>query len=91
MGGLVAESTERLAWIQLPTDEEVRAQQQPGPRHPYDFGYVAGMTRLRMAHDRIGPAFGALFRAIMFEPGHLNRTEREMVAAVAAAAQDCHY
>jgi len=27
----------------------------------------------------------------MFEPGHLSRQEREMVAAVAAAAQDCQY
>jgi AhpD family alkylhydroperoxidase len=27
----------------------------------------------------------------MFVPGHLSRAEREMVASVAAAAQDCHY
>jgi AhpD family alkylhydroperoxidase len=32
-----------------------------------------------------------LLRQIMFEPGNLNRQEREMVAAVASAAQDCYY
>ena len=44
-----------------------------------------------MAHQGIAPFFGALFGRIMFEPGALTRREREMVAAVAAAAQDCHY
>ncbi len=49
------------------------------------------MGRLLSAHKEIGPAFGQLFRTIMFQPGHLSRQEREMVAAVAAAAQDCRY
>ena len=44
------------------------------------------------AHPRIGPKFQALFAEIMFVPqGALDRREREMIAAVAAAAQDCHY
>jgi len=63
----------------------------PAGSHPYDFGFVTGMQRLIMSHMRFAPFFGALFRQIMFEPGRLNRSEREMVAAVAAAAQDCHY
>ena len=49
------------------------------------------MTRLILAHPRIGRAFAALFAQIMFAPGHLERREREMIAAVAAAAQDCRY
>jgi alkylhydroperoxidase/carboxymuconolactone decarboxylase family protein YurZ len=49
------------------------------------------MMRLVAAHERIAPFFGALFQQIMFAPGHLDRREREMIAAVAAAAQDCHY
>jgi len=59
--------------------------------HPYNLGYVAAMGRLITAHPDIGPAFGRLFAAVMFAPGELSRREREMVAAVAAAAQDCHY
>jgi alkylhydroperoxidase/carboxymuconolactone decarboxylase family protein YurZ len=79
------------AWIALPGEAELRAQMAPGTRHPYDFGTLAPMMRLIRAHDRIGPAFGRLFAEVMFAPGALDRREREMVAAVAAAAQDCHY
>jgi alkylhydroperoxidase/carboxymuconolactone decarboxylase family protein YurZ len=82
----------REAWVRIPSEEERRAQLPPGaPASAYDFGFIPAMALLQAAHDKIGPAFGALFRQIMFEPGHLNRQEREMVAAVAAAAQDCYY
>jgi alkylhydroperoxidase/carboxymuconolactone decarboxylase family protein YurZ len=83
--------TERDAWVALPTEEEIRAQFPAGARHPYDFGFLGAMARLSRAHPRIGAAYGPLFRAIMFEPGSLSRREREMIAGVAAAAQDCHY
>ena len=86
------QSSVREAWVQIPTEEEMHAQLPPGTTaSPYEFGFILAMARLRAAHDKIGPAFSALFRQIMFEPGHLSRQEREMVAAVAAAAQDCHY
>ena len=62
-----------------------------GSGHPYDFGFVPAMVRLVAAHDGIAPFFGALFQQIMFAPGSLERREREMIAAVAAAAQDCRY
>ena len=81
----------RQAWIDLPSDEAVQAMMPADRRHPYDFGFVAGMTRLVRAHPRIGPALGALFNQVMFVPGLLDRREREMIAAVAAAAQDCTY
>jgi len=78
------------AWVKLPESGAV-AHAAGRENHHYDFGYVAGMSRLIMAHPRIAPAFGALYASIMFGPGALTRAEREMVAAVAAAAQDCHY
>ena len=77
------------AWVAMLSEAEVRARL--GSRPLYDFGFVPAMTRLIMAHDRIAPLFGALFFQIMFAPGSLDRREREMVAAVASAAQDCHY
>ncbi len=77
------------AWVALPSEAEVRAM-MPGDG-PYDFGFLPAMARLILAHDMIGPTFGALFGQIMFGPGHLERREREMIAAVATAAQDCHY
>ncbi len=93
----MAERTVQGAWVALPSDEQIGAMQPPGAAaspgvaRGYDFGFVAGMSRLLMAHDRLGPLFRQLFRELMFGPGHLDRREREMVAAVAAAAQDCHY
>jgi alkylhydroperoxidase/carboxymuconolactone decarboxylase family protein YurZ len=74
--------------VELPPEEEIRARM---PGHPYDFGFFPAMGRLIAAHPEIGDAFGALFARIMFAPGALDRREREMLAAVAAAAQDCHY
>jgi alkylhydroperoxidase/carboxymuconolactone decarboxylase family protein YurZ len=82
------------AWVKIPSDEEwakIRAALMPGARHPYDFGFFPAMGRLHAAHPRIGMAFSALFSQIMFEPGALDRREREMVAGVTSAAQDCHY
>lgn len=79
------------AFIKLPTPEELQAR--PGAPKPssYNFGYVGGMGRLLSAHPRIGPAMQAAFYEIMFAPGALERAEREMIAAVASAAQDCEY
>ncbi len=80
------------AWVQLPSEETLRPLLSPDGQMPYDFGFLPGMVRLVMAHGRIGAAFGQLFAQIMFSPeGKLSRAEREMVAAVASAAQDCHY
>lgn len=79
-------------FIELPSDEEMRARVPPGaPRSPYDFGFVGGMSKLLAAHQRIGKAMQATFYEIMFAPGALSRAEREMVAAVASAAQSCEY
>ena len=49
------------------------------------------MGRLLATHERIGRAMQAAFYEIMFAPGALTRAEREMLAAVASAAQDCQY
>ena len=80
------------AWVAIPSEAQRRAQMPPGvPASGYDFGFLPAMGRLLSAHQEIGPAFSRLFGTVMFEPGHLSRQEREMVAAVAAVAQDCHY
>jgi hypothetical protein len=77
------------AWVKMPTNEQVRAY--AGEGHPYDFGFIPAMARLISAHPGSAPFFGALFQRIMFGEGSLMRQEREMVAAVASAGQDCHY
>ena len=82
------------AWVSLPSEEELRARfaERFGDRqHPLDFGFLPAMTRLIAAHPHIGPALDMLSWQVMFAPGALERREREMVAAVASAAQDCFY
>ena len=78
----------REAFIELPSRDSLAGDPEGG----YNFGFVPNMGRLLRAHPRIARRFGALFAEIMFAPeGALDRREREMIAAVAAAAQDCHY
>ena len=86
------QSNVREAWVRIPTEEERRSQLPPGAQaSAYGFEFIPAMARLMAVHDKIGPALGALLKQIMFEPGNLSRQEREMVAAVASAAQDCQY
>jgi hypothetical protein len=69
------------AWIELPPPDA-------GLRY---HGVDTNMARLAAAHPRIGAPFGALFLETMFGEGVLAYEERELVAAVTAAAQDCFY
>ena len=86
------EKTNREAWVAIPSEDEVRARIPSGTKYPYDFGFLPAMGRLMRAHPRIGSAWLNLFREIMWSPdGVLSRAEREMIAGVAATAQDCHY
>ena len=49
------------------------------------------MDRLISTHGRIGSTLKDLIREVMYESEYLSRRECEMVAAVTAVAQDCHY
>jgi hypothetical protein len=84
-------SDDQEPFITLPTDDEMRARSQSGMKPNYNFGFVGGMSRLLAAHERIGKALQGAFYEMMFAPGALSRAEREMLAAVASAAQDCEY
>ena len=80
---------DREAWIDIqPADTSAGTAPVGGP---YDFGFVPAMRKLLVRHPRIGAAFRGLFNEVMFAPGTLSRRERELVAAVAAAGQDCFY
>ncbi len=84
------------AWVKIQSSDDMIGnlpKDRTAPVHAYDFGnFFPAMGRLIMAHGRIGSKFIELFSEIMLsEDGTLDRREREMVAAVAAAGQDCHY
>ena len=88
-------SDDQQPFITLPSDEEMRVKAAKasgsGMKPVYNFGFVGGMSRLLAAHERIGKALQGAFYEMMFAPGALDRAEREMLAAVASAAQDCEY
>lgn len=80
----------REAWVAIP--DPATRMSMSGPGDPYNFGFVPAMSGLIAAHPAIGARFMALYGQIMFAPdGALDRAEREFVAAIAAAAQDCTY
>jgi len=89
----MSKHTEAEAWVALPSAEEFQATLK-GQSHPYQTfmgGVVPHMARLIVAHDLSGQALATLGSVVLFGPGVLSRSEREMVAAVTAAAQDCAY
>ena len=93
---MVTEKKTTEAWVKMPSSDDLLGNlpsDRTAPVHPYDFSsFFPAMARLIMAHGRIGAKFGQLFSEIMFsEEGTLDRREREMVAAVTSAGQDCHY
>jgi hypothetical protein len=77
------------AWVQIPTARELGWTAELGGG--YDFTFLPAMGRLIMAHPVIGPSFIQMLSTVMFGPGSLSRRERELVASVSAAAQDCFY
>jgi alkylhydroperoxidase family enzyme len=77
------------AYIELIRQDEAKKRRRPD--HPYNPGVVPAMGRLLMTHSRIGPAIDVLQTELMFGSGPLDRSERELLAVVASAAQDCHY
>ena len=78
------------AWVKIPTPSERAAVKEQGD--PYNFGFIPAMGGLLAAHPEFGAQFFGLYRQVMFAPeGVLSRGERELTAAVAAAAQDCFY
>ncbi len=62
-----------------------------GTRFRYDYGFVPNMGRLLFAHPDLCLPFALHYARLMSGPGALDPAEREMVAAVAAAAQDSFY
>lgn len=77
------------AYITLISREEAARLRRAD--HPYNPGVVPAMGRLLMTHQRIRGAIDALQTELMFGEGQLDRAEREILAVVASAAQDCHY
>jgi alkylhydroperoxidase family enzyme len=49
------------------------------------------IIRIHGVHSRVIRLHHDLYRELMYGPGPLTRIQREMVAVVVSAANDCHY
>ena len=73
----MADTKQRIAWVEVPTEEEVRARIPAGTRHPYDFGFIAGMARLRSTHPRIAEPLRALYKSLAPRSPARNASSRQ--------------
>ena len=49
------------------------------------------ILQIHGVHGRIMRLHYELYRELMYGPGPLSRMQREMIAVVVSAANDCHY
>jgi alkylhydroperoxidase family enzyme len=49
------------------------------------------IIRIHGVHSRTMRLHHDLYRELMYGPGPLSRVQREMIAVVVSAANDCHY
>jgi len=54
-------------------------------------GHVAGIIQAMSLSPSILDASMGLYVKVMYAPGGLTRRQREMMAVVVSAANDCHY
>ncbi len=54
-------------------------------------GQVAGIIQAMSLSPSILDASMGLYVKVMYAPGGLSRRQREMMAVVVSAANDCHY
>jgi uncharacterized peroxidase-related enzyme len=54
-------------------------------------GKVFNIVKAMSLNPRVLRASMELYKAIMFGPSELSRSERELLAVVVSCANDCHY
>ena len=54
-------------------------------------GKVFNIVKSMSLNPRVLGASMGLYKAIMFGPSELSRSERELLAVVVSCANDCHY
>ncbi len=72
-----------MAFIGYVDDEEIPAADRVPDRD--------NILRIHGVHARVMRLHYDLYRELMYAPGPLSRAQREMIAVVVSAANDCHY
>lgn len=85
------ERPEPRAWVEMLSEDQARRVLPES--YGYDHGLLPSFFRLVQTHERIGDVFWPLQAAVMQggEDSELSQRDRELIAVVAAVAQDCEY
>jgi len=80
-----------MAWIRVIGEKQAEGPLKEIYRKEAVKGRVDNILKIHSLHPESLEAHLAVYRNIMFGPGPLSRSEREMAAVVVSAANDCHY
>jgi len=80
-----------MAHIKVINEEEAKGRLREIYERLAHEGKVDNILKIHSLHPESMEAHLAVYRNIMFGPGPLSRTEREMAAVVVSQANRCHY
>ena len=81
-----------MAWIETVAPDDAQGLLAKLYKAALDrAGRVFGILRLQSANPRVLRAGVSLYQEIMRADSPLTRAQREMIAVVVSAANDCHY
>lgn len=91
MSGVGKDRPERPAWIPLVKPDEAEGELAETYRRIGARDRVAHVIGVHSLHPAAMEAHLELYRTLMFGPSPLSRLEREALAVVVSAANDCFY
>lgn len=85
-------STEPVAWIETSGETEARGY----VKNIYESfkkqrGWIPNILKSTTIRPDVTRGWVSLFNTVMYGPSGLKRTQREMIAVVVSAANDCYY
>ena len=84
--------SERISWLSVPGEEEAPpevAEIWSGPREK--LGFVPNVLRIFALRPRHLLGWWGYYDELLRGESGLTRAQREMIAVVVSAANDCHY
>lgn len=81
------------AWIRMVPEEETEGELAELYREYMDpiHGVVDNILKVHGIRPKTLRDHGQLYRTTMYGPSELSRVEREMIAVVVSAINECHY
>lgn len=80
-----------MAWIRIVPEEKAEGLLKALYERLAVGGRVDNILRIHSLHPESLEAHLAVYKNIMFGAGPISRADREMIAVVVSAANECHY